>query len=105
MPSPFRAIPRRRPGGWLPAGTADSRMLNVAQLPVLAHGECQAALRGRLTESELCTAPLRTGVGACEVSLARGCGARWARGHPPPGMGVTALFWPCREITEGPWPA
>lgn len=41
-------------------------MLNVAQLPVLAHGECQAALRGRLTESELCTAPLRTGVGACE---------------------------------------
>ncbi|XP_032050125.1 hepatocyte growth factor-like protein [Aythya fuligula] len=47
-------------------GTADSRVLNVAQLPVLAHGECQAALRGRLKESELCTAPLHTGVGACE---------------------------------------
>lgn len=43
-------------------------MLNVARLPVLAHGECNAALRGRLKESELCTAPLRAGVGACEVS-------------------------------------
>ncbi|OXB56190.1 hypothetical protein ASZ78_016969 [Callipepla squamata] len=47
-------------------GTADSHVLNVAKLPVLAHGECQAALRGRLKESELCTAPLRVGVGACE---------------------------------------
>ncbi|PKU33244.1 hepatocyte growth factor-like protein [Limosa lapponica baueri] len=55
-----------------PAGTADGSVLNVAWLPVLAHGECNAALRGRLKESELCTAPLRTGVGACEVS--RGLG-------------------------------
>ncbi|KFV73801.1 Hepatocyte growth factor-like, partial [Dryobates pubescens] len=47
-------------------GTADGSVLNVAQLPVLAHGECHAALRGRLKESELCTAPLRAGVGACE---------------------------------------
>ncbi|XP_030314209.1 hepatocyte growth factor-like protein isoform X5 [Calypte anna] len=47
-------------------GTGDGSMLNVARLPVLAHGECHAALRGRLKESELCTAPLRAGVGACE---------------------------------------
>ncbi|XP_056357528.1 hepatocyte growth factor-like protein isoform X4 [Oenanthe melanoleuca] len=47
-------------------GTADSSVLNVARLPVLAHSECNKALRGRLKESELCTAPLRAGVGACE---------------------------------------
>ncbi|XP_033373407.1 hepatocyte growth factor-like protein isoform X7 [Parus major] len=47
-------------------GTADGSVLNVAQLPVLAHSECNRALRGRLKESELCTAPLRAGVGACE---------------------------------------
>ncbi|XP_071611681.1 hepatocyte growth factor-like protein isoform X7 [Heliangelus exortis] len=47
-------------------GTGDGSVLNVARLPVLAHGECHAALRGRLKESELCTAPLRAGVGACE---------------------------------------
>lgn len=47
-------------------GTADGHVLNVAKLPVMAHAECQAALRGRLKESELCTAPLRAGVGACE---------------------------------------
>ncbi|KAK0681111.1 HGFL protein, partial [Pygoscelis papua] len=47
-------------------GTADGSVLNVARLPVLAHSECNAALRGRLKESELCTAPLRAGVGACE---------------------------------------
>ena len=52
----------------LPAGTADGSVLNVARLPVLAHGECNAALRGRVKESELCTAPLHAGVGACEVS-------------------------------------
>ncbi|XP_054136981.1 hepatocyte growth factor-like protein isoform X4 [Melozone crissalis] len=47
-------------------GTGDSSVLNVARLPVLAHSECDRALRGRLKESELCTAPLRAGVGACE---------------------------------------
>ncbi|NWR23443.1 HGFL protein, partial [Emberiza fucata] len=47
-------------------GTADGSVLNVARLPVLAHSECDRALRGRLKESELCTAPLRAGVGACE---------------------------------------
>ncbi|XP_066183147.1 hepatocyte growth factor-like protein isoform X3 [Sylvia atricapilla] len=47
-------------------GTADSSVLNVARLPVLAHSECNKAVRGRLKESELCTAPLRGGVGACE---------------------------------------
>ncbi|XP_030914071.1 hepatocyte growth factor-like protein isoform X3 [Geospiza fortis] len=47
-------------------GTADGSVLNVARLPVLAHSECNRALRGRLKESELCTAPLRAGVGACE---------------------------------------
>lgn len=52
----------------LPTGTADGSVLNVARLPVLAHSECNTALRGRLKESELCTAPLRAGVGACEVS-------------------------------------
>lgn len=60
----------------LPAGTADGSVLNVARLPVLAHSECNKALRGRLKESELCTAPLRAGVGACEVS--------WV-GTPTPG--------------------
>ncbi|XP_071669165.1 hepatocyte growth factor-like protein isoform X5 [Patagioenas fasciata] len=47
-------------------GMGDNSVLNVAWLPVLAHDECNAALRGRLKESELCTAPLRAGVGACE---------------------------------------
>uniref|UniRef100_A0A8C4K805 Macrophage stimulating 1 n=1 Tax=Dromaius novaehollandiae TaxID=8790 RepID=A0A8C4K805_DRONO len=47
-------------------GTADGSVLNVAQLPVLSNEECNAALRGRVKESELCTAPLRVGVGACE---------------------------------------
>lgn len=95
-PSPFRVTPRRRPGGWHTAGTADSRVLNVAQLPVLAHGECQAALRGRLKESELCTAPLRSGVGACEVS-----GARGAWGHPP-GWGSRRSFGPTGRLRRAP---
>ncbi|KAM8799891.1 hepatocyte growth factor-like protein [Eudromia elegans] len=47
-------------------GTADDSVLNVARLPVLAQAECGAALRGRLRDSELCTAPLRAAVGACE---------------------------------------
>lgn len=67
-----RHPPARCPACSLPAGTADGSVLNVARLPVLAHGECNAALRGRLKESELCTAPLRAGVGACEVSRAPG---------------------------------
>lgn len=68
----------------LPTGTADGGVLNVAWLPVLAHGECNAALRGRVKDSELCTAPLRAGVGACEVSwagsTASGSPGCWHRG-------------------------
>lgn len=67
----------------LPAGTADSSVLNVAQLPVLAHSECNSALRGRLKESELCTAPLRAGVGACEVSWAGDIHPREVAGVAP----------------------
>ncbi|XP_025897316.1 hepatocyte growth factor-like protein [Nothoprocta perdicaria] len=47
-------------------GTADASVLNVARLPVMSGAECAAALRGRLKDTELCTAPLRAGVGACE---------------------------------------
>lgn len=63
--SPAPSSPACCPVCHLPAGMGDSSVLNVARLPVLAHGECNAALRGRLKESELCTAPLRAGVGAC----------------------------------------
>lgn len=77
-------------------------MLNVARLPVLAQGECNAALRGRLKENELCTAPLRAGVGACEVSQSED----HCLGEPTSASsGVTDLSGYHREITEGHWPA
>ncbi|XP_053891351.1 hepatocyte growth factor-like protein isoform X8 [Malaclemys terrapin pileata] len=47
-------------------GTGNKTLLNVAKLPVLSNKECNMALRGQVKESELCTAPLRAGVGACE---------------------------------------
>ncbi|XP_061473818.1 hepatocyte growth factor-like protein isoform X2 [Rhineura floridana] len=47
-------------------GTGNENVLNVAKLPVMSNQECNVALRGRVKESELCTAPLRVGVGACE---------------------------------------
>ncbi|XP_026512812.1 hepatocyte growth factor-like protein isoform X2 [Terrapene carolina triunguis] len=47
-------------------GTGNKTLLNVAKLPVLSNKECNRALRGQVKESELCTAPLRAGVGACE---------------------------------------
>lgn len=84
----------------LPAGTADSSVLNVAQLPVLAHSECHKALRGRLKESELCTAPLRAGVGACEVSWAGDTYPREAAGA---GTRVTLLFSCHRVIMVDHW--
>ncbi|XP_074862135.1 hepatocyte growth factor-like protein isoform X4 [Carettochelys insculpta] len=48
------------------AGTGNKTVLNVARLSVMSSKECSVALRGRVTESELCTAPLRARVGACE---------------------------------------
>lgn len=84
----------------LPAGTGDSTVLNVARLPVLAHSECNRALHGRLKESELCTAPLRAGVGACEVSWAGDTHAREAAGA---GTRVTPLSWCHRVITVDHW--
>ncbi|XP_065407544.1 hepatocyte growth factor-like protein isoform X10 [Chrysemys picta bellii] len=47
-------------------GTGNKTLLNVAKLPVLSNKECNMVLRGQVKESELCTAPLRAGVGACE---------------------------------------
>ncbi|EMP27808.1 Hepatocyte growth factor-like protein [Chelonia mydas] len=47
-------------------GTGNKTLLNVAKLPVMSNKECNMALRGQVKESELCTAPLRAGVGACE---------------------------------------
>ncbi|XP_054833459.1 hepatocyte growth factor-like protein isoform X2 [Eublepharis macularius] len=47
-------------------GTGNENQLHVAELTVMSHQECKVALRGRVKESELCTGPLRIGVGACE---------------------------------------
>ncbi|XP_073210852.1 hepatocyte growth factor-like protein [Lepidochelys kempii] len=47
-------------------GTGNKTLLNVAKLPVMSNKECNMALRGQVKESELCTAPLRARVGACE---------------------------------------
>ncbi|XP_062977154.1 hepatocyte growth factor-like protein [Elgaria multicarinata webbii] len=47
-------------------GTGDDNVLNVADLLVMGNQQCSVALRGRLKESELCTAPVSGGVGACE---------------------------------------
>uniref|UniRef100_A0A8D0G9G9 Macrophage stimulating 1 n=1 Tax=Sphenodon punctatus TaxID=8508 RepID=A0A8D0G9G9_SPHPU len=47
-------------------------VLNVAKLPVMSNQECNVAHRNRVQESELCTAPLLAGVGACEVSRESG---------------------------------
>lgn len=99
---PLRAPLAHSPVCSLPTGTADGSVLNVARLPVLAHGECSRALRGRLKESELCTAPLRAGVGACEVSRARD---RCLRGPVGAGTAVTPLSGCHREITGGHSPA
>ncbi|XP_010221650.1 PREDICTED: hepatocyte growth factor-like protein [Tinamus guttatus] len=58
-------LPLPLPTAPMPCTTDDS-VLNVAQLPVLSNAECSAMLRGRIKDSELCTSPLRAGVGACE---------------------------------------
>ncbi|KAJ6667681.1 hypothetical protein lerEdw1_016002 [Lerista edwardsae] len=47
-------------------GTGNNSLLNVAKLRVESNRECNVALRGRLKDSEMCTAPLLVGVGACE---------------------------------------
>ncbi|XP_032996482.1 hepatocyte growth factor-like protein isoform X2 [Lacerta agilis] len=47
-------------------GTGDENVLNVAKLPIMSNQDCNVALRGRVKESELCTAPLNVAVGACE---------------------------------------
>lgn len=52
----------------LPSGTGDETVLNVARLPVMSNKKCSMVHRGQVKDSELCTAPLKAGVGACEVS-------------------------------------
>ncbi|KAF7249611.1 Hepatocyte growth factor-like protein [Varanus komodoensis] len=47
-------------------GAGNENVLNVAKLPIMSNQQCNVELRGRVKESELCTAPLRVGVGACE---------------------------------------
>ncbi|XP_070789837.1 hepatocyte growth factor-like protein [Pituophis catenifer annectens] len=53
--------------GWgSTGGTGNENVLNVARLPVMNNQNCSVALKGRLKENELCTSPLKVGVGACE---------------------------------------
>ncbi|XP_032066321.1 hepatocyte growth factor-like protein [Thamnophis elegans] len=53
--------------GWgSTGGTGNNNVLNVARLPVMNNQNCNVALHGRLKENELCTSPLKVGVGACE---------------------------------------
>ncbi|XP_006025057.1 hepatocyte growth factor-like protein isoform X1 [Alligator sinensis] len=47
-------------------GTGDETVLNVARLPVMSNKKCSMVHRGQVKDSELCTAPLKAGVGACE---------------------------------------
>ncbi|XP_043742382.1 hepatocyte growth factor-like protein isoform X4 [Cervus elaphus] len=47
-------------------GTGDDTVLNVALLNVISNQECNVKHRGRVRESEMCTAGLLAPVGACE---------------------------------------
>lgn len=49
-------------------GTGDDTVLNIALLSVISNQECNVKHRGRVRESEMCTAGLLAPVGACEVS-------------------------------------
>ncbi|NP_001069145.1 hepatocyte growth factor-like protein precursor [Bos taurus] len=47
-------------------GTGDDTVLNIALLSVISNQECNVKHRGRVRESEMCTAGLLAPVGACE---------------------------------------
>lgn len=47
-------------------GTGDDTVLNIALLNVISNQECNVKHRGRVRESEMCTAGLLAPVGACE---------------------------------------
>ncbi|XP_044307026.1 hepatocyte growth factor-like protein isoform X3 [Varanus komodoensis] len=70
LPPERYIVPEHTPceiAGWGDTGGAgNENVLNVAKLPIMSNQQCNVELRGRVKESELCTAPLRVGVGACE---------------------------------------